>query len=373
MRAVLVTWALLGCALAHAGGDDRAGVREGTRFQRRMLNILGFRERPQPSSVQRAPDFMLELYRRVTGSQRTVKASSGSCAFSDPHIRGNIVRSIAENGWSAFPGPEDEQVCYRRRLVFNMSSIQSHERIKDAEMRLVLPVYFHSWLQVHRGYSIKIHHVAADWSGGMSVTSPTLVDGFSVQRRSVVVLSDVLKAVLSWQTERTDTVDFLVTITLKGSKKGNACPTFDTLRASLLIFSSDRRHCRAKRGLKNENADPNVETPSPLLQEQTRVCRRQHLYVDFREVGWQDWIIAPPGYHAYYCAGDCPFPLNEKLNGTNHAIIQTLVNTVAPAAVPRPCCAPTALSAISMLYFDESGNVVLRQYEDMVVEGCGCR
>eukprot|EP00058_Branchiostoma_floridae_P011371 XP_002596859.1 hypothetical protein BRAFLDRAFT_237533 [Branchiostoma floridae] len=113
--------------------------------------------------------------------------------------------------------------------------------------------------------------------------------------------------------------------------------------------------------------------PSALTEEQLEVCRRLHLYVDFREVGWQDWIIAPPGYHAYYCAGDCPFPLNEKLNGTNHAIIQTLVNTVAPAAVPRPCCAPTALSAISMLYFDESGNVVLRQYEDMVVEGCGCR
>ncbi|XP_078594276.1 uncharacterized protein LOC144872040 [Branchiostoma floridae x Branchiostoma japonicum] len=375
MRAVLVTWVLLGCALAHADEDaDSAGVQEGARFQRRMLNILGFRERPQPSSLQRAPDFMLELYRRVTSSQRTMKTSSGSCTFSDPHIRGNIVRSIAENGWTVSPGPEDEDVCFRRRLVFNMSSIQSQERIKGAELRLSLPISSHSWLQVHQGYSIKIYHVAVDTSGRIDVTALTSVDGFSVHhRRSVIVRSDVMKVVLPWQTEGKDAVEFLVTITLKDYKKGYACPTFDNLHASLIIFSSDRRHCRSKRELSNENADPNGMPPSALTEEQLEVCRRLHLYVDFREVGWQDWIIAPPGYHAYYCAGDCPFPLNEKLNGTNHAIIQTLVNTVAPAAVPRPCCAPTALSAISMLYFDESGNVVLRQYEDMVVEGCGCR
>jgi bone morphogenetic protein 2/4 len=24
-------------------------------------------------------------------------------------------------------------------------------------------------------------------------------------------------------------------------------------------------------------------------------CKRQPLYVDFAEVGWNDWIVAPPG------------------------------------------------------------------------------
>ena len=55
------------------------------------------------------------------------------------------------------------------------------------------------------------------------------------------------------------------------------------------------------------------------------------------------------------------------------AIIQTLVNSMDPSSVPKVCCAPTKLSAISMLYFDNDENVVLRQYEDMVVEACGCR
>lgn len=39
----------------------------------------------------------------------------------------------------------------------------------------------------------------------------------------------------------------------------------------------------------------------------------------------KDWIIAPEGYAASYCDGECSFPLNAHMNATNHAIVQTLV------------------------------------------------
>merc|ERR1711994_573355 len=96
-------------------------------------------------------------------------------------------------------------------------------------------------------------------------------------------------------------------------------------------------------------------------------CRRHQLYVDFQDVGWNDWIVAPPGYHAFFCHGDCPFPMADHLNSTNHAIVQTLVNSVSPGKVPRACCVPTDLSPISMLYLDETDKVVLKNYKDMVV------
>ena len=97
------------------------------------------------------------------------------------------------------------------------------------------------------------------------------------------------------------------------------------------------------------------------------------MYVDFAEVEWDDWIIAPPGYHAYVCAGTCPMMLADHLNATNHAQVQSLLHSVSSRLVPAPCCVPTALSSISMLYVDESDKVVLRNYRDMVVEACGCR
>uniref|UniRef100_A0A3Q1EB80 Bone morphogenetic protein 7a n=1 Tax=Acanthochromis polyacanthus TaxID=80966 RepID=A0A3Q1EB80_9TELE len=101
-------------------------------------------------------------------------------------------------------------------------------------------------------------------------------------------------------------------------------------------------------------------------------CNKHELYVSFRDLGWQDWIIAPEGYAAYYCEGECAFPLNSYMNATNHAIVQTLVHFINPETVPKPCCAPTQLHGISVLYFDDSSNVILKKYRNMVVRACGC-
>ncbi|KAJ8977443.1 hypothetical protein NQ317_018638 [Molorchus minor] len=101
-------------------------------------------------------------------------------------------------------------------------------------------------------------------------------------------------------------------------------------------------------------------------------CRLQMLYVSFRDLKWQDWILAPEGYQAYYCSGRCNFPLNSHLNATNHAIIQSLVHIMNPRRFPEPCCAPTALISVSVLYFLDDFNVILKKYDKMSVAGCGC-
>ncbi|XP_075868940.1 growth/differentiation factor 6-A [Nelusetta ayraudi] len=102
-------------------------------------------------------------------------------------------------------------------------------------------------------------------------------------------------------------------------------------------------------------------------------CSKKALHVNFKELGWDDWIIAPLDYEAYHCEGVCDFPLRSHLEPTNHAIIQTLMNSMDPNSTPPSCCVPTKLSPISILYIDAGNNVVYKQYEDMVVEQCGCR
>jgi len=102
-------------------------------------------------------------------------------------------------------------------------------------------------------------------------------------------------------------------------------------------------------------------------------CSKKPLHVNFRVLGWDDWIIAPLDYEAYHCEGVCDFPLRSHLEPTNHAIIQTLMNSMNPSNMPPSCCAPSKLSPISILYIDSGNNVVYKQYEDMVVESCGCR
>ncbi|XP_070248483.1 growth/differentiation factor 6 [Myotis yumanensis] len=102
-------------------------------------------------------------------------------------------------------------------------------------------------------------------------------------------------------------------------------------------------------------------------------CSKKPLHVNFKELGWDDWIIAPLEYEAYHCEGVCDFPLRSHLEPTNHAIIQTLMNSMDPGSTPPSCCVPTKLTPISILYIDAGNNVVYKQYEDMVVESCGCR
>ncbi|KAL7870116.1 hypothetical protein AOLI_G00141040 [Acnodon oligacanthus] len=107
--------------------------------------------------------------------------------------------------------------------------------------------------------------------------------------------------------------------------------------------------------------------------EQFVTCQKAPLYVDFARIGWSGWIISPKGYNAYHCVGSCPFPLGGSLRATNHAIVQSIVDALKLSnKVEQPCCVPDILHPISLLYFDDEENVVLKQYDDMVAGSCGC-
>ncbi|KAI9516246.1 Bone morphogenetic protein 7 [Dissostichus eleginoides] len=133
-----------------------------------------------------------------------------------------------------------------------------------------------------------------------------------------------------------------------------------------------QRNPNRSKGTKNQEALRVANVAENSSTDQKQACKKHELYVSFRDLGWQDWIIAPEGYAAYYCEGECAFPLNSYMNATNHAIVQTLVHFINPETVPKPCCAPTQLHAISVLYFDDSSNVILKKYRNMVVRACGC-
>ncbi|XP_032280606.1 bone morphogenetic protein 6 [Phoca vitulina] len=133
-----------------------------------------------------------------------------------------------------------------------------------------------------------------------------------------------------------------------------------------------RRQQNRNRSTQSQDVSRGSSASDYNSSELKTACRKHELYVSFQDLGWQDWIIAPKGYAANYCDGECSFPLNAHMNATNHAIVQTLVHLMNPEYVPKPCCAPTKLNAISVLYFDDNSNVILKKYRNMVVRACGC-
>lgn len=103
-------------------------------------------------------------------------------------------------------------------------------------------------------------------------------------------------------------------------------------------------------------------------------CKKQSLFVEFKDIGWDSWILAPTGYEAFECSGVCTYPLTKHVTPTKHAIVQTLVSMKSPQRVARACCVPTKLDPISLLYLDDTGVVTYKyKFEGMVVAECGCR
>ncbi|CAM5155920.1 unnamed protein product [Natator depressus] len=105
-----------------------------------------------------------------------------------------------------------------------------------------------------------------------------------------------------------------------------------------------------------------------------RICSRRYMKVDFADIGWNEWIISPKSFDAYYCAGACEFPMPKIVRPSNHATIQSIVKAVGIIpGIPEPCCVPDKMNSLSVLFFDENKNVVLKVYPNMSVETCACR
>uniref|UniRef100_H1A018 Inhibin subunit beta C n=1 Tax=Taeniopygia guttata TaxID=59729 RepID=H1A018_TAEGU len=106
----------------------------------------------------------------------------------------------------------------------------------------------------------------------------------------------------------------------------------------------------------------------------SRTCCRREFFVDFKEIGWEDWIIQPEGYHMNYCAGLCPLHMAAipGLAASFHTAVLNRVKAASAAAAVDSCCVPTQRRPLSLLYYDRDSNIVKTDIPDMIVDSCGC-
>ncbi|XP_074535355.1 bone morphogenetic protein 7-like [Halichoeres trimaculatus] len=384
----------------------RLRSQERREMQREILSILGLPHRPRPHVYPKnnaAPMFMLDLYNTISTDAHLTAYSYHKPAFPaqvSPMVTSQDSRFLddADMVMSFTNIVEQDQDLLlnhnNREFRFDLSRIPEGEAVTAAEFRI-----YKGFIQErneNETFRVSLYQVLQE--PPHSEVELLLLDQQEVwAAEEGWLIFDLTATSNLWLSDPEQNLGLqLVLENSHGQKRNPRLAGLVTssgpldrqpfmvafLRADEVRLRSVRsahghkgRHShRSKPQRTVQDALKAVEaaTVSESLGMSKEGCKKHELYVSFRDLGWQDWIIAPEGYAAYYCEGECAFPLNSYMNATNHAIVQTLVHFINPETVPKPCCAPTQLHGISVLYFDDSSNVILKKYCNMVVRACGC-
>uniref|UniRef100_A0A8C6DHW5 Bone morphogenetic protein 10 n=1 Tax=Moschus moschiferus TaxID=68415 RepID=A0A8C6DHW5_MOSMO len=363
-----------------------------------FLKTLNLSDIPmQDSAKVDPPEYMLELYNKFA-TDRTSMPSA------------NIIRSFKNE--DLFSQPASFNGLRKYPLLFNVS-IPHHEDIIMAELRLYTLVQRDRLIYEGVDRKITIFEVLEskeDHEGERSML--VLVSGEIYGTNSEWETFDVTDAIRHWQKSGSSTHQLEVHIESKHETEdtlGRGQLEIDTSARNkhdplLVVFSDDQSSEKERKEELDEmiaheqfpemdNLDLDGYSNGPgeeaLLQMRSNIiydstarirrnakgnyCKRTPLYIDFKEIGWDSWIIAPPGYEAYECRGVCNYPLAEHLTPTKHAIIQALVHLKNSQKASKACCVPTKLEPISILYLDKGVVTYKFKYEGMAVSECGCR
>ncbi|XP_072902151.1 protein DVR-1 isoform X1 [Hemitrygon akajei] len=328
-----------------------------------FLKALGLTSRPHPTDPRPVPVRLWKIFQRRSRSLSQGDSGHDMCRMDELGVDGDILRHLPNLG-NPVPGLGSSSWPHvQKHLYFNLSVLEDVEELTLAQLELTLPGDPYPLPGAVTVCTLSIWRL-----GKSSNARQELITSQSFQSIYGSLYFNLTQISRAWRHQPNNQGALLEigSSSMEGHQTPNpVCIGFaQDLQVSLLVVSLNREKCKASRRKRSS-----FQLPLAF----SRVCKRRRLHIQFKDVGWQHWIIAPQGYMANYCHGECPYPLSESLNGTNHAILQTLVHSTDPELTPQPCCVPIKLSPISMLYYDNNENVVLRHYDDMVVDECGCR
>ena len=123
-----------------------------------------------------------------------------------------------------------------------------------------------------------------------------------------------------------------------------------------------------ERSIIDMTEEPASEADCSRRDDGTKCCRHP-IWISFADIGWDDWVVAPKGYQAYYCDGSCA---NRAQSANNFALIKTLLHGIRSDSALSPCCTATSMSPLSILHHDTRGQLTVSVLDDMIVNSCGC-
>ncbi|XP_061555255.1 nodal homolog 2-A-like [Phycodurus eques] len=330
------------------------------------------------------PLFMVQLYRTMLTENR---AGNKSWMEDNPGVQDSdyVTSLVAKNC---------EQRGDRWAITFDMSSMSAGDHIQQAELRIRLPAFSES-----PGASVDVYHSCSDDScSGVKVFLGSLRAHHSSMRSSSSSwkVFSITRLLHRWQQQEPSkhqpedaerdlegiqhftTNRVMMVVFARQNLDGQRMPTLIHTAVHSKYVSLDReagsktkRHRTKRFSQKHQRETRPMATLAGSEKKEGPLCRKVDMWVDFKKLGWSQWMVYPKRYNAFRCDGACPTPVDESFKPTNHAYMQSLLRLHHAHKVPCLSCTPTRLAPLSMLYY-ENGKMVMRYHLDMVVEECSC-
>ncbi|XP_072138107.1 nodal-like [Mobula birostris] len=350
------------------------------------------------------PSHMINLYRSYNSGNYTGLSTHERPVLPEVDtVRSLVAKSFRHNGsWWI--------------LTFDMSTLAPNEKLQFAELRITLPAFAKSCSL------LEIHHQSPYPCGSAVCQDQVFLGSFPpdlvLEDTAECTVYNVTNILQHWMNRNTSgsgggqggaqrpETESLVCKRKRSLPEVNVRGKLERKEMALLLVFSRRpeqncsesssllkdakgskrvRKPRRKksrrlkqnrkkgRGRAGRSGTPEYRHPRHHIKgNNSTLCRRIKFEIKFGKIGWGAWVIFPKVYNAFRCEGECPLPTGEDVKPTNHAYMQSLLKFHHPTLVPSPCCVPTKMNPLSMLYI-EKGEVVLRHHENMVVRECGCR
>lgn len=92
--------------------------------------------------------------------------------------------------------------------------------------------------------------------------------------------------------------------------------------------------------------------------------------IDFKEIGWANFMIQPKILKAGKCAGSCILVAKTEASVYTY-LYQNLYGSGGQKM--DLCCVPATFCSVPLMFYNKVDDVVIKVYDDLIVDYCECR
>ncbi|XP_015513503.2 bone morphogenetic protein 4 [Neodiprion lecontei] len=335
--------------------------------------------------------------RELDKIRKSIMEDLGLTRIPDPS-KANVSQSEYENAHREYlsrvesSGSEDQRT--RRRLhvfypadhVFENGSRRSYDGLMN-NIEGVNSIYFPVEIPVHKNHAVDHATLRILIGGSEDVEEEVEVSIYQTTRSSRKPIAvqktrvgssaprwvdfDSTEAVVSWVHDGEENLGFEVEVRRRGSETYN---WKSVAPAALNVFTMSDRSVASGSRFRRATPDQLMSLHRGRRTEckgQNKKCCRHEMIVTFKDIRGFEFIIQPKTFDAGYCKGRCPPRYNPA---HHHALIQSLIWKEDRKKAPRPCCAPSKLTELEILYYNENDPTKLKitNWKNMKVLECAC-